>query len=226
MQKLVITGFLGITLLTGCASYSSGYQASTVQSRNVQLDPIVADIVVDESKKLIGKSESSYLLFIRLKGDNHYADGISYSSNTLTREGLFSLLNPFRAVERIATGDAEGKVKSAAAYDALDGSDADVLVHATYTIYKKNYLIYYVYGAEVQGYAGKYTNFRTESPLEERVNEIIANKVQFNIELGRENGGLTTDSEGSEGKPMESESTASQRDNSPNKPSKKSSKGR
>ena len=172
-----------VLVLSSCASYSSGYQSSTVQSRNVQLDPIVADITVDESEKLKGESESAYLLFFRLRGDNKYADGINYSSNALTKEGLFSFLNPFRLFERIATGDAEGKVKSAAAYDALKNSDADVLVHPTYNVYKKNYLIYFVYGAEVQGYAGKYTNFRTENPLQERLNEIIARNVQFNIDV-------------------------------------------
>jgi hypothetical protein len=172
-----------VLVLSSCASYSSGYQSSTVQSRNVQLDPIVADITVDESEKLKGESESAYLLFFRLRGDNKYADGINYTSNALTKEGLFSFLNPFRLFERIATGDAEGKVKSAAAYDALKNSDADVLVHPTYNVYKKNYLIYFVYGAEVQGYAGKYTNFRTENPLQERLNEIIARNVQFNIDV-------------------------------------------
>lgn len=183
MKNMLFAGVSLATLLTSCASFSSGYQSSTVQSRNVQLDPIVADIVVDESVKLKGEGESAYLLFFRLRGDNRYADGINYSSSAITREGLFSLLNPFKLFERIATGDAEGKVKSAAAYDALQNSEADVLVHPTYNVYKKNYLIFYVYGAEVQGYAGKYTNFRTESPLQERLNEIIAQSVQFNVEV-------------------------------------------
>jgi hypothetical protein len=183
MKPILISGIVVASLLTSCASFSSGYQSSTVQSRNVQLDPIVADIVVDESVKLKGKSESAYFLFFRLRGDNRYADGINYSSTAFTKDGLFSFLNPFKLFERIATGDAEGKVKSAAAYDALLNSDADVLVHPTYNVFKKNYLVYFVYGAEVQGYAGKYTNFRTENPLQERLNEIIARNVQFNVEV-------------------------------------------
>jgi len=186
MKKIIILAAFGSLFMTSCASYSAGYQSSTVQSRNVQLDPIVADINVDESEKLKGDSKSTYLLFFRLTGDNQYADGVNYSANAFTKEGLFSFLNPFKLFERIATGDAEGKVKSAAAYDALEGTDADVLVHPTYSVYKKNYIIYYVYGAEVQGYAGKYTNFRTESPIEERLNEIIAENVQFNVELDKE----------------------------------------
>lgn len=183
MKNILFTGVVLTSLLTSCASYSSGYQSSTVQSRNVQLDPIVADIVVDESQKLKGESESAYLLFFRVRGDNRYADGINYSASAFTKEGLFSFLNPFKLFERIATGDAEGKVKSAAAYDALRNSGADVLVHPTYNVYKKNYLIFYVYGAEVQGYAGTYTNFRTENPLQERLNEIIAQNVQFNVQV-------------------------------------------
>jgi hypothetical protein len=183
MKSSILLISTATVVLSSCVSYSSGYQSSTVQSRNVQLDPIVADITVDETEKLHGESESAYLLFFRLRGDNKYADGIDYSSNTFTRQGIFSFLNPFKLFERIATGDAEGKVKSAAAYDALKNSGADVLVHPTYSVYKKNYLVYYVYGAEVQGYAGKYTNFRTEQPLQERLNEILAKSVQYRVEL-------------------------------------------
>lgn len=186
MKRIIFTATIGILFLSSCASYSSGYQSSTVQGRNVELDPIVADINVDESEKLMGESESAYLLFFRLRGDNRYADGVSYSANAFTREGLFSFLNPFRLIEKIATGDAEGKVKSAAAYNALRDTDADVLVHPTYSVFKKNYIIFYIYGATVQGYAGKYTNFRTESPVEEQLNEIIAGNVQFNVDLKKE----------------------------------------
>ncbi|MFN6038986.1 MAG: hypothetical protein ACK452_11010, partial [Bacteroidota bacterium] len=55
-------------------------------------------------------------------------------------------------------------VKRAAAYKALEGTDADVLVHPTYTITEKSFLIFYVFKAEVKGYGGKYYNFRTETP--------------------------------------------------------------
>lgn len=167
---------------TGCSSTSTGVASSNVIDRNVELDPIRADIVVDEDSRLTGSSQSVYFLFFRLKGDNKYADGITYSSNAFSKEGLFSFLNPFRLFELIATGDAEGKVKSAAAYNAMEGQGIDVLVHPTYSVTKKNYLIVSIYEAEVQGYGATYTNFRTEPPLEEELNRRIAEQTDFVVE--------------------------------------------
>lgn len=175
---------LGAVLLlgSGCSSTSTGMASSNVIDRNVELDPIRADITVNENTRLAGSSQSIYFLFFRLKGDNKYADGISYSSNAFTKEGLFSFLNPFRLFELIATGDAEGKVKSAAAFNAMEGQDIDVLVHPTYTVTKKNYLIVSIYEAEVRGYGANYTNFRTEPPLQNELNRIIAEKTDFVVE--------------------------------------------
>ena len=53
-----------------------------------------------------------------------------------------------------------GKVRSAAAYDAMSGSGADFIAHPTYSYTKKNYLIIQKFDATVEGYAGKYKNFR------------------------------------------------------------------
>lgn len=167
---------------TGCSSSSQGLSSSNVIDRNIELDPIRADINVNDEERLEGSSQSVYFLFFRLKGDNKYADGISCSANAFNKEGLFSFLNPFRLFEMIATGDAEGKVKSAAAYNAIDGRDVDVLVHPTYSVTKKNHLIVSIYEAEVQGYGATYFNFRTEPPLDQELNRIIAEKTQFRVE--------------------------------------------
>jgi hypothetical protein len=51
---------VAITSLTSCVSTNRGFQSSPVISRNVQLDPIKADIQVDETKKLKGESSSGY----------------------------------------------------------------------------------------------------------------------------------------------------------------------
>ena len=153
---------VALLALSSCSTTNKAFQSSPVISRNVEIDPIRADIDIDDSKKLKGESKSSYLLFFRLTGDNKYADNITYSAETNFTKRLFSFLNPFYLVKRIATGDALGKVKSAAAYKALENTDADVLVHPMYTITEKNYLLFYIFKAEVTGYSGKYKNFRTE----------------------------------------------------------------
>ena len=53
-MKKVITIFgaliFGSMLMTSCVSTNKGFQSSPVISRNVELDPIKADIKVDEKK--------------------------------------------------------------------------------------------------------------------------------------------------------------------------------
>ena len=149
MKNEIKIGLL-IALLTvafsfqSCKSTSKGYQSSTVMSRNVQLDPIKADIKVDETKKLVGTSKATYILgFFRVGGDDKYADGINYSTNSIK-------------------GIREGGIKAAAAYKALEGGDWDVLVHPTYTVSRKWFFFGTKYEIEVQGYGAKYENFRTE----------------------------------------------------------------
>ena len=56
------------------------------------------------------------------------------------------------------------------------------MVHPTYTITTKWWLLGTTIEAEVTGYAGKYSNFRTESPLQDELNRIIAEKSQIIIE--------------------------------------------
>ncbi|OIQ36598.1 MAG: hypothetical protein BM555_02470 [Crocinitomix sp. MedPE-SWsnd] len=126
-----------------CKSTSKSYHSSTVRSRDVQLDPIKADIKVDETKKLEGKSSATYIFGIRVKGDDKYADGINYSTNSIR-------------------GFREGGIKAAAAYKALEGGDWDVLVHPTYTVSRQWFFFGTKYEIEVKGYGAKYENFRSE----------------------------------------------------------------
>jgi hypothetical protein len=55
-----------------CVSTNKGYQSSPVISRNVQLDPIKADIKVNEITKLKGESRSIYFLCFKIGGDKYF----------------------------------------------------------------------------------------------------------------------------------------------------------
>jgi hypothetical protein len=150
MKKLItILGCFILTsmLMTSCVSTNKGFQSSPVISRNVQLDPIKADLKVDEKSKLKGESSSAYFLIFRVSGDNTFADGINYSSDESIR--LFS-------AGRLK------KARAAAAYKALSAGDYDVLIHPNYTTTVENYLLFKKYSVKVEGYGAKYVNFRTE----------------------------------------------------------------
>lgn len=147
---------LSIVFLSSCISTNKGFQSSPVISRNVQLDPIKADLTVDETKKLKGESSSAYFLIFRVSGDKAYADGINYSTDASA--SLLEKLNPLKIIQ----GKRLTQVRGAAAYKALSTGDYDVLVHPNYVTTVENFLIFKKYTVTVDGYGGKYSNFRTE----------------------------------------------------------------
>jgi hypothetical protein len=153
--KLTLS-LLIITSINSCVSTNKGFQSSPVMSRNVDLDPIKADIEINENAKVKGESTAIYFLRFRISGDNTYADGMRYSSES--GASIFTQLNPFKMM----ASSRLGPVRGAAAYKALNSGDYDVLVHPNYTVTVKNYLIIKKYTVLVDGYGAKYKNFRTE----------------------------------------------------------------
>ena len=139
-----------LTSIMSCTTIKQGYQALPVVSKQVELDPIKADISVAEATKISGTASAEYVFNIWIGGDRAYAEGIIYSSeldevNTDTKGGILKA------------------VRSAAAYKALDGTGFDILVHPTYKIsVKTSMLIFKEYEVTVEGYGAKYVNFRTE----------------------------------------------------------------
>ena len=154
MRKLVLALVLATTMVS-CVSTQKGMQSSPVVSRNVELDPIKADINVAE-KKVKGESKSAYFLFFQVKGDNKFAEGITYSTDASA--SMLQKINPLKVIQ----SGRLNKVRGASAYNALEGTDADFIVHPNYVTTVKNYLIYKEYKVEVTGYPAKYENFRTE----------------------------------------------------------------
>jgi hypothetical protein len=159
MKKFILS-FSMFTMLmvsmTSCVTTNKGFQSSPVVSRNVNLDPIKADIKVDEEKKIKGESSSSYFLIFRVSGDKSFADGVNYSTDASA--SFAQQLNPLRLI----SAGRLNKVRGAAAYKALQTGDFDVFVHPNYTTTLKNYIIFKKYTVSVEGYGAKYENFRTE----------------------------------------------------------------
>ena len=146
-KEFTILTLAALCTLASCVSTNKGFQSSPVVSREVQLDPIKADIKVNETTKLKGESFSTYVLSFKVNGDKTFAEGIAYST-----EG--------KEKRRMSRAD---EVRAAAAYKALSQGDYDFLVHPNYVMTKKNYLgVVKVFECSVTGYGANYTNFRTE----------------------------------------------------------------
>ena len=178
--------FIVAALFSSCISTNRLTDSSPVDGPgSVQHHQLEADITVDDSKKIKGNSKSTYFLMFRVEGDNEYADGVNYRAMTLKGGSFFgkllSALNPFKILNKLMTGDAAGKVQSAAAYDALSGSEADFIAHPTYSYTRKNYFIVQQFEATVEGYPGYYSNFRSFDPAKRRLENNLDNAVNRKI---------------------------------------------
>ncbi|QXP74353.1 hypothetical protein RRF68_12745 [Tenacibaculum sp. HL-MS23] len=143
MKKTLLFTLLLLTLAS-CSSLRTGVSSIPMYAPKAEINPIRANVDIDMDKKLVGKSTSSYFLLFRVNGDNKFADGMSYSSESK----LSGILNA-----------RENKTKSSAAYNALHNSGADIIVHPNYVVEIKNYILFKQINVTVSGYAGYFKKF-------------------------------------------------------------------
>jgi len=126
-------------------------------SIGIKIDsPMDARIDVDMTKKLVGYASGGYLFhFFRVSGDNKFADGVMYNSPGGSGGGfLGSILD---SVSKISA------VRSAAAYNAIRTSDADVLINPQYVIEESNWNPFYkLIKVKVTGYPGKVISIKNK----------------------------------------------------------------
>ena len=124
---------LGLASLNSCTQLT---QTARLAEGPVVLgvDTIKAHVNVDTTTSLIGMSSTTHILgFIRL-GDNKFADypGINLGFNRNTRE------------------------KRAAVYQALEGTNADVLVNPKYIVREQRAFFFRKTTVQVAGFGGKF----------------------------------------------------------------------
>jgi hypothetical protein len=137
--------FSTLVLLTvSCTSINKSHLNSSI---GITISsPMDAKVDVDMTKKLVGYASGGYLFHLfKVAGDNKFADGVAYSASS--DNGIFSFLN---AISKT------GEVRSAAAYNAIRTSDADVLINPQYIIEESNWNPFYkLIKVKVTGYPGK-----------------------------------------------------------------------
>lgn len=134
---LVLPAFM----LVGCVTQNISAPANGL-SGSVDTS-VKADVKVGGA---ISGTSSVQVLFgvLAFGGDSQFADGVSYG-------GGGTGLPSFGPVE---------KVKSAAAYNAIKASGADLIVAPRYTIDVNSYVVYKVVTATVTGYKGTIKSIR------------------------------------------------------------------
>ena len=152
MKKLFLLTSVVMIGLTGCSSVHRGVPSGVLQE-TVRAEHI-ADVKV--GGKISGTSSAKVLFgFITLGGDSQFVDGMSYAGEANSLGGSLPLPLPIPSVS-----NGMDKLKSAAAYKALESSGADVIVAPTYkTTIKNDYFVYKELEARVDGYKGTITGF-------------------------------------------------------------------
>ena len=72
MKKYIFLTICFSFLFTSCSVLNKSTNAAFFEAQ-AKIDPIEAEVIVDDSKKIRGSSKSTYLLgFLRIAGDNKY----------------------------------------------------------------------------------------------------------------------------------------------------------
>lgn len=155
--------------VSSCSSHRMTGHGAPMAYTDVKPDQIKADLDFNDSKKVTGEATATYLLgFIRLSGDRKYAD---VKHITVSTGGILERIGKF-------TKRNEDKTKSAAIYNALQGSDADIVINPQYEVEKVSTLLGLIktYKVKVKTYTGK-----IEKLYQEKVD-----KKEYDINLKRE----------------------------------------
>jgi hypothetical protein len=163
MKRILMSFAIAMTLFS-CSTTKMNSLATPAYAPQAEINPIRANVEVDMNKKLVGESSSSYFLFFRTSGENKFAEGMSYSGENAVK-GMFKAR--------------ENKTKSSAAFNALENSGADIIVHPNYVIEVKNYLFFKKINVKVKGYAGYFKKFYQK----EYCNECNENNVELKVDV-------------------------------------------
>ena len=121
---------------------------------------------INEEEKITRHHHNLRFLFLRISGDNHYAD--------IKGGGIVS---PFSKT---------ANPKQAAQYKALNSAKADFIAKPSYTIKKTTYLFGLMTRVEnISGYAGYYTNFKSVDPLERNLENAVNKKLVDKLNLNK-----------------------------------------
>jgi len=134
-NKLKISAMAAVlTLLAGCSSYNTS-QPTTALVGEVT-SSVKANITVGE--KIEGQATANVLMgFIKWGEGNNYVDGVDYGTG-----GALSF------------ADSTASVKSAASYNAVKASGADLIIAPRYEINTKDYGVFKKIHVTVTGYKG------------------------------------------------------------------------
>ena len=143
--KLMALAGAAMLSLSACASTHQGVASAPL------VGPLKSDKIanIKAGEKVTAESNAKVILgFITLSDDNKYADGVNYAGES--------------RIPGMSMFDSTSKVKSAAAYKAVQQSDADVLLAPVYETEVNDYFLWKDIKATVKAYSGKIVGFKNK----------------------------------------------------------------
>lgn len=140
--------FLACLLSFSFISCSSIHKSQLNEGVDVKIEAnLKADIEVDTTRKLTGYASGGYLFHLmRVSGDDKFLEDVEFNNK---EKSFFSFLSKVEAV------------KAAAAYNAVAGSNSDILVHPQYVIEENHWNPFYKQiKVKVTGYPGRIVSIR------------------------------------------------------------------
>lgn len=144
MKKLWMSTALAAVIVTasGCTSYNVNQPSAPMEG--VVSTDLKADVRVGEP--ITGQSSVNILFgFLKLGGDNQFADGVAYGG---TDGGSLLSFDPVSSA------------KSAAAFKAVKSSGADLIVAPRYEVSVQDYFVFKKVDVKVTGNKGNIAGIR------------------------------------------------------------------
>jgi uncharacterized protein YceK len=133
MKSLVVLTAIATLTLSGCATTHVSQPSSPIQSK-VEA-PLRADLSI--GNKIYGSAKNIQILGLFNFGPSKFADGVNYGAGS-----------------EVSMFDKYAPVKAAAAYEATTKTKADVIIAPKYTVETKDYFLFNITTAKVDGFKG------------------------------------------------------------------------
>ncbi len=154
MKKILVLtmAIVAVSFMSGCQSTNASKVAGPLGAitKTICATP---DVEVNLKEQISGEA-TMQSVFILKWGATQFADGVSYNGAGGAIAGEPSMLAELFGALNSLTGGAVEACKAAAAYDACQKANADVILTPNYVVTIDDFVIYKKINVKVTGYGG------------------------------------------------------------------------
>ena len=180
MRLKRIVAVLQLGLVAGVSAFSSGCMSHNVSKlsapASVRCKTLVVTPDISIGPKITGEAELTKILWFIKLGSTKYADGIIYNATTEKQTSTMAL------ILGSLTGDQFAEVKAAAAYNACEGNESDIIIAPSYVLEATDYFLFKWTKCKVTGFSGKINGIKS-AEYKDIVDQTLIMKAAAAVEL-------------------------------------------